>query len=121
MMMMYKLCIVVTTGFSFFAECQAHSAKAVIHSANALPSVRSLGKASDGKEGFRALGKEELCRVPVLWHSAKPKALGKLAFSGSASTLYSHEFLSRLERGNVHTGGRLNEMINLRNLNLFFN
>ena len=29
----------ITTGYSSFAECQGHSAKAQKHSANALPSV----------------------------------------------------------------------------------
>ena len=110
----------LTTGFSVFAECQAHSAKAVIHSAKALPSV-PLGKDPDDKGGFaecRSSGTRQrgcreprdsaklprgttvdgdfadcltagtrqsskLCRVSGLWHSAKPEALGKLAFSGS--------------------------------------
>jgi len=32
-----------------------------------------------------ALGKEFVCRVPVVWHSANNKALGIYAVSGSAS------------------------------------
>ena len=38
-----------------------------------LPSVRGL-----------ALGKPHLCRVPVVWHSAKTQTLGNYRFSGSA-------------------------------------
>src|SRR6185369_8934988 len=33
-----------------------------------------------------ALGKQHLCRVPVVWHSAKAETLGKLGFSGSAAS-----------------------------------
>ena len=56
-----------TTGFSRFAECRLHSAKASLHSANSLPSV-TLGKHHSAKlptaqwslpsVGFRALGKD---------------------------------------------------------------
>ena len=41
--------------------------------ATSLPSARCL-----------ALGKAHICRVPVVWHSAKPETLGICAFSGSA-------------------------------------
>ena len=40
-----------------------------------LPSTRGL-----------ALGKPHLCRVPVVWHSAKASTLGKYSFSGSVRT-----------------------------------
>ena len=33
-----------------------------------------------------ALGKQHLCRVPVVWHSTKAETLGKLGFSGSAAS-----------------------------------
>jgi hypothetical protein len=41
----------LTTGHSRFAECQEHSAKALIHSAKGLPSV-TLGKQTDGEATF---------------------------------------------------------------------
>jgi hypothetical protein len=52
----------VTTGIAFFAECLRHSAKAILHSAKALPSV-TLGKEFIGKGFFaecffRTLGKD---------------------------------------------------------------
>jgi hypothetical protein len=37
-----------TTGIAFFAECLRHSAKAILHSAKALPSV-TLGKEHSAK------------------------------------------------------------------------
>ena len=56
-----------TTGFTAFAECRLHSAKASLHSANSLPSV-TLGKRHSAKPptvkgslssvGFRAHGKD---------------------------------------------------------------
>ena len=56
-----------TTGFTGFAECQLHSAKACLHSVKPLPSV-TLGKDHSAKPltakgalpsaNFRALGKE---------------------------------------------------------------
>ena len=51
-----------TTGFTGFAECQLHSAKARLHSAKALPSVLHSAKPLAAKgalpsAGFRALGK----------------------------------------------------------------
>jgi hypothetical protein len=53
--------IIITTGIAFFAECLRHSAKAILHSAKALPSV-TLGKYFIGKGFFaecffRTLGK----------------------------------------------------------------
>ena len=57
----------LTTGFTGFAECRLHSAKASLHSANSLPSV-TLDKRHSAKPptakgslpsvGFRALGKD---------------------------------------------------------------
>ena len=57
----------LTTGFTGFAECRLHSAKASLHSANSLPSV-TPGKHHSAKPptaqwslpsvGFRALGKD---------------------------------------------------------------
>jgi hypothetical protein len=38
-----RACAWATTGIAFFAECLRHSAKAIFHSAKALPSV-TLGK-----------------------------------------------------------------------------
>ena len=35
-----------------------------------------------------ALGKEFVCRVPVVWHSANNKALGIYAFSGSVHPIF---------------------------------
>jgi hypothetical protein len=35
--------LIITTGITFFAECLRHSAKAILHSTNPLPSV-TLGK-----------------------------------------------------------------------------
>ena len=61
-----------------FAECR-HSAKLSLPSAVALPSATWL-----------ALGKESLCRVPVIRHSANILALGEVAFSRSEScSLYN--------------------------------
>jgi hypothetical protein len=70
-----------TTGIAFFAECLRHSAKAILHSAKALPSVtlgkehstnissakgslpsaffRTVGKGKDFAECQKALGKEK--------------------------------------------------------------
>ena len=77
-----------TTGFTGFAECRLHSAKASLHSANSLPSV-TLGKRHSAKPptakgslpsvGFRALGKDFVesldtrhrSHVAGPWHSAK--------------------------------------------------
>ena len=93
-----------TTGFTGFAECRLHSAKAGLCSANSLPSV-TLGKHHSAKPptaqwslssvGFRALGKVPaqggatwpLCRVldPGTRQtlkslpSARPLALGQVA------------------------------------------
>jgi hypothetical protein len=63
-----------TLGKIFFAECFSlpsawHSAKVVFTMCFYLPSV--------------ALGKESLCRVPDILHSAKPRTLGKDRVSGS--------------------------------------
>jgi hypothetical protein len=65
-----------TTGIAFFAECLRHSAKAILHSAKALPSV-TLGKEHSAKISsaksylpsvfFRTLGNFAECQ----------KALGK--------------------------------------------
>jgi hypothetical protein len=59
--------ICITTGIAFFAECLRHSAKAILHSAKALPSV-TLGKEYSAKISsakgslpsafFRTLGKD---------------------------------------------------------------
>jgi hypothetical protein len=55
-----------TTGIAFFAECLRHSAKAILHSAKALPSV-TLGKDFIGKgffaECFFSDTRQRLCRV----------------------------------------------------------
>jgi hypothetical protein len=57
----------VTTGIAFFAECLRHSAKAILHSAKALPSVTlgkehsaniSSAKGSLPSAFFRTLGKD---------------------------------------------------------------
>jgi hypothetical protein len=63
-----------TLGKTFFAECFSlpsarHSAKHEFTVCFSLPSV--------------ALGKEALCRVPDILHSAKQLALGKVLVSGS--------------------------------------
>jgi hypothetical protein len=60
-------CTNITTGIAFFAECLRHSAKAILHSAKALPSV-TLGKEHSAKISsakgslpsayFRTLGKD---------------------------------------------------------------
>ena len=73
-----------TTGFTGFAECRLHSAKASLPSANSLPSV-TLGKRHSAKTLPRALalGKAAtwrhpgpaLCRVPNGGHSAKFQTL----------------------------------------------
>ena len=72
-----------TTGDSYFAECRQHSAKALLHSAKALPSA-ALGKESVGKELFaecQILGTwQRLCRVPGQ-HSAKKTATVNLTAS----------------------------------------
>jgi hypothetical protein len=56
-----------TTGIAFFAECLRHSAKAILHSAKALPSVKlgkehsaniSSAKGSLPSAFFRTLGKD---------------------------------------------------------------
>ena len=49
-----------------------HSAKPSLPSVDSLPSVLGL-----------ALGKECLCRVSDIWHSAKELALGIVELSGS--------------------------------------
>jgi hypothetical protein len=85
-----------TTGIAFFAECLRHSAKAILHSAKALPSV-TLGKEYSAKISsakgslssafFRTLGKDfaecffsdtrqRLCRVSK--STRQRKTLGKL-------------------------------------------
>ena len=74
-----------TTGFTGFAECRLHSAKASLHSANSLPSV-TLGKRHSAKPpsakgslpsvGFRALGKDfaESLGTRQSSHVAPPRA-----------------------------------------------
>ena len=65
-------------GYSSFAECQGHSAKAQKHSATALPSVTL------GKEHMASFCRQTaVCRVFFVGHSAKPlpsagKTLGKI-------------------------------------------
>jgi hypothetical protein len=68
----------LTLGKVFFAECFSlpsvwRSAKGDFTVCFSLPSV--------------ALGKESLCRVPDIWHSAKPRTLGKDRVSGSVGWL----------------------------------
>ena len=63
---------------SIFAECSSLSRAStrqnlVMPYAGCLPSALAL-----------ALGKASLCRVPVVWHSAKMETLGNLVFSSSA-------------------------------------
>jgi hypothetical protein len=57
---------------SFFVECVALG-KEPFAECFSLPSA--------------ALGKERLCQVPDIWHSAKHFALGKVALSGSDGSL----------------------------------
>jgi hypothetical protein len=67
-----------TTGIAFFAECLRHSAKAILHSAKALPSV-TLGKDFIGKELFAECffsDTRQLCRVSK--STRQRKTLGKL-------------------------------------------
>jgi hypothetical protein len=68
-----------TTRIAFFAECLRHSAKTILHSAKALPSV-TLGKDFIGKgffaECFFSDTRQRLCRVSKSeWQR---KTLGKL-------------------------------------------
>ena len=83
-----------TTGFIGFAECRLHSAKASLHSANALPSV-TLGKRSANATRQSLSRQRGLCRVSDFGHSAKtlPRAL---ALSKAATWRHSGPALCRV-------------------------
>jgi hypothetical protein len=79
-----------TTGIAFFAECLRHSAKAILHSAKALPSV-TLGKEHSAKGSlpsafFRTLGKD---------FAECQKALGKLRIKKIKKKTAKHFLNSR--------------------------
>jgi hypothetical protein len=79
-----------TLGKELFAECCICDTR----QKNSLPSVKNktlgivlLRRVFSFTEGFCvALGKEILCRVPEIKHSAKNMTLGKEPNSGSASS-----------------------------------
>jgi hypothetical protein len=69
--------LMATTGIAFFAECLGHSAKTILHSAKALPSV-TLGKEhspniSSAKNTRQIFHRQRvLCRV-LFWTLGKEK------------------------------------------------
>jgi hypothetical protein len=100
--------VTFTTGHSFFAECRRHSAKVILHSTKALPSV-TLGKersanCTSATASLPSTFCRALCRVPfdtrqrkvtvtatsdgsfaecLLWHSAKEASLPSVWWTGT--------------------------------------
>ena len=79
---------------SGFAECHPASTRQRRHVAECLDLSTACTRQCPGMPCARflpsvrglALGKPHLCRVPVVWHSAKTETLGNYRFSGSVTT-----------------------------------
>jgi len=79
---------------SGFAECRPTSTRQRSHVAECLDLPRACIRQRPSMPCARflpsvrglALDKPHLCRVPVVWHSAKTQTLGNYRFSGSASS-----------------------------------
>ena len=77
---------------SGFAECRPASTRQRRHVAECLDLPTACTRQRPGMPCARflpsvrglALGKPHLCRVPVVWHSAKTETLNNYRFSGSA-------------------------------------
>ena len=79
---------------SGFAECRPASTRQRRHVAECLDLPTACTRQRPGMPCARflpsvcglALGKPHLCRVPVIWHSAKTETLGNYRFSSSGGT-----------------------------------